>query len=598
MTDFTKLDRPPLTYVTFFLDAYEDDGILDTNPEKQMPQRIARFRELASTGIHICLYTTAGVKEHIEPIVEEFPNIHWTIVFLEETFVWKTAHQHEFTLPDQRSKVKDNAEFIIVSNCKAEFMEQAIQENPWNSTHFAWIDFSIFYVFHNKEKSTKWLQFLSTAQFAPRFITFAGCEHWSKLNRESIGDNILNRVYWRFCGGFFMGDKDSLLEFCNLYNEYFPIFMNNYQKLVWEVNFWTWLEANADWSPIVYNADHNDSILYLSADYYVENADPIISKKCKYNYPEIPEYKCSSACYIEYKGQHILNTRYVNYFLYDNGSYHIHSPDHRTLNSMNFLSILDDDFNPTGYEKMLETYELPDCLHLAKRFISRGVEDIRLYEYDGRVKFVATTIQYSPLGQNRIVVGEYSVEDRHIHSVELIEPPNPDVWCEKNWIPISIPSTNILDTRYSEPNEEYFIYGWSPFQIGKLVEDKSVRPEFKYKLEIVFKREYPNIPFLDMLRGSTSFIPYGEDRLVGVAHFSEEYIPRHYYHMMIQLDRKTMSIVEWSSPFYFQNIGIEFCIGFTVQNDSDFRYWISQFDRNPLHIVIPGDRFTWNKVDL
>jgi hypothetical protein len=596
MTDFALLKRPPLTFVSFFLDAYEEDGIMDTNPEKQMPQRIGRFRELAATGIYMCLYTTAGIREYMESLVKEFPNIHWTVVSLKETFTWKTVHQYEYMLPAQRSEVKDNVDFIIVQNCKSEFMERAIRENPWNSTHFAWIDFSIFYVFREKEKSTKWLQFLSTAQFAPKFLTFPGCDKWDKLTPEAIGDNIFNRVYWRFCGGFFIGDKESLLDFYRLYKEFYPIFMYDHHKAVWEVNFWAWLECKTNWSPTRFHADHNDSIMYLSSDYYVENIDPQISFKMQYNYPEIPEYKCSSACYIEYKGQRILNTRYVNYVLYDNGSYHIHSPDHRTLNSMNFLSVLDENFIPTGYEKMQETFKLPDCLHLAKRFISRGVEDIRLYEHDGRVKFVATTIQYSPLGQNRIVVGEYSVEDRHIHSIELIEPPNHDVWCEKNWIPISIPSTDILDVP-SGPKDEYFIYGWCPFQIGKLVEGKSVRQEFKYKLEIVFKREYPTIPFLHMLRGSTSFVPYGEHRLVGVAHFSEEYIPRHYYHMMIQLDRKTLSIVEWSSPFYFQNIGIEFCIGFMVQNNRDFRYWISQFDRNPLHIVIPGERFTWNKVE-
>jgi hypothetical protein len=245
--------------------------------------------------------------------------------------------------------------------------------------------------------------------------------------------------------------------------------------------------------------------------------------------------------------------------------------------------------------KMEEKIELPNCLDRAKRFVSKGLEDIRLYEHNGKLKFIATTIQYSPLGQNRMVIGEYDISEKCLHSVELIEPPDANIWCEKNWIPIKY---SLQNKDGIQEDSEYFIYGWSPFQVGRLVPENTEMPEFSYKLEIVLKKEYPNILFLDKFRGSTPFIPFG-DRLVGLVHFSEEYTPRHYYHMLIQLEKDTLDIVERSQPFYFQRKRIEFCIGFTLSNiesQESFCFWISQMDREPLFQTIPTKEIRWTKI--
>jgi Bacterial protein of unknown function (HtrL_YibB) len=573
-----------LTFVTCFLDAYEDTGMLDTNPQKQLPERIARFQELAETGIHICLYTTANVSEYIQPVVEENKNVHWKVINLKDTFTWKTVHTEECSLPEQRSAVKDNVDFMVVQNCKPELMEQTIQENPWNSTHFAWIDFSIFYVFKEPVKSAKWLQFLSTATFAPRFLTFPGCSNWDRLSYDRVEQALMNRVYWRFCGGFFIGDKDSLLQFTKLYRMFFPAFIQTYKRVVWEVNVWAWLETVSDWRPTLYSADHNDSILYFTADFCVKNMRSYTTTYRRYPYPSISQYQPSSASYIEWRGQRFLNTRYVNYLLYDNGSYHIHSPDGRTLDTMNFISILDEYGMPLDYDRIDETTQLTDYLERAKRFVSRGFEDIRLFEsIDGKVKFVATTIQYSPLGQNRMVLGEYDIFGKRLNNVRLVEPPDAHVWCEKNWIPV----------RYQ--GEDCFIYGWSPFQVGRVVEGAATMAEFPQKLEIILRREYRNTPFLNHIRGSSVFVKIDGNRLVGLVHYSEEYVPRHYYHLLVQLDADSLEILEYTNPFIFQQIGIEFCIGFAVE-EKEYSFWISQMDRNPVFVKIPKEEFLWNEV--
>jgi len=576
-----------VTFVTCFLDIYEESEIVKTTDKKTIENRLFYFKELASTGIQICLYISTTMEELIKPIINEYKNIKYKIINFKDLKLLQVIQKYNASLPINRCMIKDSFEYITLMNSKIEFMDYAIQENPWNSTHFAWIDFSIFYIIKNPTFFKKWLQFLSSLTFQSNFLTFPGCfSHKKPFNKENDDLNkLLNNIYWRFCGTFFIGDKDSILQLYELYNIHFPLFLEIYGKLVWEVNFWSWLESFADWKPIWYSADHNDSILQISSDYYSENMSMYVSMKKKYNYPNVHGHNPGSASYIEYQGRKILNTRYVNYIINDDGCYLYYS-DKRIINTLNYLSILDDEYNPMNYIQMEENIQLTDCLDRAKNFVTKGLEDIRLYVSSSNIlKCIASTVQYSPLGKNRMVIGNYDIENNQIHSVYLIEPPIPDTWCEKNWIPIQHPNIK----------EDCFIYSWNPFQIGKVVEGNTSNPEFSHKLEIIINKDY-NFPFINKIRGSSCFIPYNDNTLIGVVHYSEEYHPRHYYHMLIQVDIQTLSIVEISQPFYFQKIGIEFCIGFTINSENNFCFWISQVDRDPLFITLPSTCFRWTTV--
>ena len=72
---------------------------------------------------------------------------------------------------------------------------------------------------------------------------------------------LKNNIIWRFCGGFLVGDKESLTSFNLISYEHFLIFLNQSKTLVWEVNYWAWLEGLGLISPIWYLADHDDSIV-------------------------------------------------------------------------------------------------------------------------------------------------------------------------------------------------------------------------------------------------------------------------------------------------------------------------------------------------
>ena len=436
-----------LTFVTLFIDIYKNNPF----ENKDLNWRIKNFENMAKTGIQICLYIDESSKSTIDTLCIRYPNIRLLkILDITDTWVYKLYKESEdYSLPDTRNSKKDTLEYICIQNSKIEFVRDAISQNPFNSSHFAWIDFSIFYIFKEPEKTSEYLRTLSYRSLKPNFLMIPG--YWNKLTDIN---HILNDIHWRFCGGFFIGDKNSILEFHNYYLDYFPVFLKKYKKIIWEVNFWAWLEANTNWSPMWFYGVHNDTMLDLESNILsicvLDNATSRV-----YDYVTIDKYKPSSAAYIFHKNKHILNTRYVNYIMMKTGKYIIQD-DNNIIRTKNILSILDDDFRPTNYLEMNEEH-----IGLAsKNGWIYGLEDIRLYECNGKIHYIATSVNYSPNYWNLMISGIYDIDNLEYKESRVLYPPY-ETSCEKNWIPLIKKGENEFD-------EEFFIYKWSPLEIGKI----------------------------------------------------------------------------------------------------------------------------------
>jgi hypothetical protein len=100
---------------------------------------------------------------------------------------------------------------------------------------------------------------ISNIEFKEDFIYLPGCWNF-KINDINY---LKNNVVWRFCGGFLIGDKKSLIHFYIMSNDYFLRFLNQTRKIVWEVNYWAWLENLGLISPTWYLANHNDTIVNI-----------------------------------------------------------------------------------------------------------------------------------------------------------------------------------------------------------------------------------------------------------------------------------------------------------------------------------------------
>jgi hypothetical protein len=234
---------------------------------------------------------------------------------------------------------------------------------------------------------------------------------------------------------------------------------------------------------------------------------------------------------------------------------------------------------PLNYHQITETIKLPKF-----NLYSRGIEDIRLYEHAGCLKYIATTVEYHNTNGNRMIIGDYNYETKNYTNSKIVDPPT-NTWCEKNWS--HVPDPEGL-------GRELFIYNWSPFEIGEIFRE----PNRNHRLKIIktFNKTYEIHAFKN-IKGSTPFIDFGPNELVGVVHFSEETIPRSYFHMMVILDINSLKPLRYSQPFVFEKVGIEFCIGFRIHNDN-YEFWISRMDREPVCIHIGCDLLEINHLFL
>ena len=548
-----------LTFVSAFINIYGDKPF----NSKDFTWRFDRFRIIAETGIQLCIYVSPDCLDLLTTFSQEYPNIKiMKVMTIQDTWIYKTTTEYpDIVLPDSRNMEKDTFPYMCLMHSKIELMADTIQLNPWNTTHFAWIDFSISYIFKNISDIQEKLRTLSRRVLASEFITFPGC--WDRIPEEGAENHILHQIHWRFCGGFFLGDRNTILDFHAKYLEHFPKFLDKFRKMVWEVNFWAYLEAVTDWRPKWYCGDHNDTILNISADVCSMNLSLFYEEQL-YDYPKIETYEPCSAAYLYYQGKHILNTRFINYICLPSGHYQVNHPEN-TIISKNIVSILNDNLQPVSYDEMQDPADLPQN---SGRFL--GLEDIRLYlGNDQDILFIATSISYSSKEGNRMVIGKYDIANKICRDCRVIEPPQ-DTWCEKNWTPVS----NTTDS-------ELFIYKWSPMEIGKIVDNK---------LEIVNTYSI-NAPFFNRVRGSTIFSEYDDNTLVGLVHFSEDYCPRHYYHILVMLEKETFRPLKYTQIFHFEKLSIEFCIGLRIdQFLGVYQFWISRFDRDPALVSIAIDK--------
>lgn len=141
-------------------------------------------------------------------------------------------------------------------NSKLEFIDKILKSEYKDYTHYAWLDFNLFHVIKDKDLAVQKLKNLNN--ISSTGIIVPGC--WEKGYRIDI-DLILNMINWRFCGGVMIGDRENMKKLCNLNKEQFPIFLEKYKKITWEVNMWAYYEYYHNIDFIWHPSDHNDSII-------------------------------------------------------------------------------------------------------------------------------------------------------------------------------------------------------------------------------------------------------------------------------------------------------------------------------------------------
>lgn len=281
------IPEPTITFVTALIDLNEDRS-KDKSPET----RISLFKKLAEAGLSICLYVSSTYEKIGKELVNEFTNVKlMKITNLEDTETYKIVNDLKPSLPFVRTDYHDTRNFLILMNSKVEFVYNATLVNPFKTDYFAWIDFSICHVITDLDKPNNILSrlyFIANSKLNElnimdqEMVLFPSC--WDKEKSSQNMNTISTNVNWRFCGGFFIGNKYSIKEFYLLTLLKLPEFIKHTGTniLAWEVNFWAWLEhhdynhsknnasensKNINFEINNYTADHNNSILEIPLSY-------------------------------------------------------------------------------------------------------------------------------------------------------------------------------------------------------------------------------------------------------------------------------------------------------------------------------------------
>jgi tetratricopeptide (TPR) repeat protein len=306
----------------------------------------------------------------------------------------------------------------------------------------------------------------------------------------------------------------------------------------------------------------------MNMDYYIPrlaNVGITSPLTCCQETPD--RFAPSSASIVEWNGRHVVNVRYVNYriqpnggyMMYDNGTYNAYN----NLQTRNAIMYLDMDMDmdmetphPVFFDPELDDLPKLDCG-------IRGIEDVRLFVFQNKLMYTATTREYSyKQDTNRIIIGTYDTECMKFRNNRILRPPTETV-CEKNWIPINHRDETI-----------YFVYGWHPLQIGSIAENN----------QLIIHIRHNTPPFWKHYRGSSTFLSH-TNQLWCITHGVKEGSPRRYYHQFVALDATTYAPLQYSVPFFFMDYKIEYCVGF-YKKDETFVCLFSRNDKDPYILQI------------
>jgi hypothetical protein len=202
---------------------------------------LAHFEHLVATDLPIVVYLAPSLVGSVRA-----SNVTVIPTSLEDLPLWRDMQGKELRLPADRNPVKDTADYLALVNSKTELVRRTIAMTDADAMH-AFIDFGIFHVIRDKARAQNRIHALG-ATYAG-LVTLPGCT-------RHVSD-FLDRINWRFCGGFFYGPAAAMRTFANLHQQRARALL---PTLSWEVNTWAWMERHGELACQWYQADHDDSI--------------------------------------------------------------------------------------------------------------------------------------------------------------------------------------------------------------------------------------------------------------------------------------------------------------------------------------------------
>ena len=215
--------------------------------------RIEQFKHLANTGVAFVVYACSKTLPTLVEALKEYEQVRVVGVSLNDYAMYSVLSDESLQLPEKHNVTKDTRDYITLMNLKTSMVQDTMRRVK--ARNYGWVDFSITYICPNNIAEVQARLKLLGSRYYDNVI-IPGCT-------EPSPDIRIDTPFWRFCGGLFIGDAASVAEFAELYLKHAPVIMKTYNKIMWEVNVWAFLERDCGWRPLWIKADHDVSIFPL-----------------------------------------------------------------------------------------------------------------------------------------------------------------------------------------------------------------------------------------------------------------------------------------------------------------------------------------------
>jgi hypothetical protein len=255
-------------------------------------------------------------------------------------------------------------------------------------------------------------------------------------------------------------------------------------------------------------------------------------------------------------GDLVVNMRYVNYKIDDNGGY----VNQQYIETKNIIAVFDIS-NPLQW-KQKDEFLLQYNSELDNVYV--GLEDVRVHSHNDEILYNANR----GLGQHKIVVehGKIDLVEGCTKSGFISKDRQNDV--EKNWVLFN-----------DSKNKLKSIYGWHPLVIGDIEGGME---------NMVFKQtnSFQTPKLFRFLRGSSNGINIGNE-IWFLCHVVSYEDRRYYYHIFVVLDAETYQLKKYSNLFTFEKQKVEYTLGFIhLKETNQFFIGYSIMDRESHFITV------------
>lgn len=108
---------------------------------------------------------------------------------------------------------KETPLYILITWSKFKLLNAAVRLNPFNSTHFAWIDFGLSHI----AKTHDTILDLCLSQFEDK-IKILSMKHLAKTELVDM-NRYYDWIWGKMAAGFITGSKDNMLRLCDLFDK-------------------------------------------------------------------------------------------------------------------------------------------------------------------------------------------------------------------------------------------------------------------------------------------------------------------------------------------------------------------------------------------